>query len=53
MGLINHALDYSGVVDAELLHGIVLVLKVSSLGRYEESVELLLLVSVSIFLNDN
>jgi hypothetical protein len=30
-----------------------LVLKVSSLGRDEESIELLLLISVSILLNDN
>lgn len=30
-----------------------MVLKVSSLGRDEESIELLLLISVSILLNDN
>jgi hypothetical protein len=30
-----------------------LVLKVSSLGRDEESIELLLLISISILLNDN
>ena len=53
MGLINHTLDYSGVVDAELIHGVVLVLEVSSLGRNEESIELFLLVSISILLNDN
>lgn len=51
--LVNHALDYSGVVDAELFHGGVLVLKVSSLNRDEESIELLLLISISILLNDN
>lgn len=30
-----------------------MVLKVSSLGRDEESIELLLLISISILLNDN
>lgn len=30
-----------------------MVLKVSGLGRDEESIELLLLISISVFLNDN
>ena len=53
MRLINHGFDKSAVFLAEKFHRVVSVSQSWLLGSDQESVELLLLVSRAVFLNNN